>query len=94
MPGHKEAENFYFAQTMEENLVINDRYIRINNYKNKSEFNEAAQRGRIRVVSDASYAYTQNQEVALATWVMETRSKKVRLEGSGLIYTEQKSYYG
>ena len=79
---------------MEENLVINDKYISINNYDNKKEFNEAAQRGKIRVVSNASYAYTQNQEMSLVARDMKTRSKRERWEGSGLIYAEQKSSHG
>ena len=45
-------------------------------------------------MSKNSYAYTQNQEVALAAWVMETRFKKERWEGSGLLYAEQNLSYG
>ena len=33
---------------------------------NKIKFNDTAQKGRIRVASDSSYAYTQNQDVASA----------------------------
>lgn len=45
-------------------------------------------------MSDASYAYTQNQDVVSASWVMETRSRKERWEGSGLINAKQNSSYG
>ena len=58
MQGFTKAENSYFTQTKENNLVINDKYINIDNYENRIQFNEAAQKVRIRVVSDASYAYT------------------------------------
>ena len=76
MQGFNTAENAYFTQKEKHNTVLNDRYIKINHYENKIQFNEAAQNGKKRVVSDASYAYTLNQEVASAAWVMETRSKK------------------
>ena len=75
MQGFTKAENSYFTQKKENNIVLNDKHIKIDHYENKNQFNEAAQKGRIRVVSDASYAYTLNQEVASAAWVMETRLK-------------------
>ena len=46
------------------------------------------------MVSDASYAYTLNQEVTSTAWVMETRSKKERWGGPGLIYAENNTSYG
>ena len=73
---------------------MNDKYIWINNYDRNKEFNEAAQKGKIRVGSDASYAYTQNSNVASAAWVTETISKKERRKGSGLIDAEKSSYGG
>ena len=94
MQGFNTAENTYLTQKEKHNTVLNERYIKINHYDNKLQFNEAAQKGRIRVVSDASYAYTLNQEVASAAWVMETRSKKERWGGSGLIYAENNTSYG
>ena len=94
MQGYNIAENTYYTYKEKPNTVLNDRYIKINHYDNTLQFNEAAQKGRIRVVSDASYAYTLNQEVASAAWVMETRSKKERCGGSGLIYAENNTSYG
>ena len=52
--------------------VINDRYIRTIYHDQKKEFNKEAQKGRIRVVSDTSYAYNQNQDIATAAWSKET----------------------
>ena len=74
--------------------VTNDRYIRINNYAKKREFNEAAQKGKIRVVSDAFCEYTKNQDVTSAGWIMEARPRKEKWEGPGLINAEQNSSYG
>ena len=76
MQGYREAEDSYFVKNVTTEKVINHRYIRINNYNKERKFNKAAQKGKIRVVSDVSYAYMQNQDVASAAWIMETRSRK------------------
>ena len=63
MQGYNKSEDSYFAQNVGKK-VINDRYIQIKNYDRKREFNKVSQKGEIRVVLDASYAYSQNQDVA------------------------------
>ena len=75
MQGYSKAEQVYYAPNGNKGKVINRRYIPINNYNRKKEFNEASQKVKIIVVVNTSYAYTQNQDVALVAWVMETRSK-------------------
>ena len=72
MQSFTKAENSYFTQKKENSIVINGKYIKIDNYENINQFNEAAQKDRIRVVSDASYDYTLNQQVVSAAWVMKS----------------------
>ena len=55
---------------------------------------EQYKKRRIRLVPDPSCAYTQNQDVAVEIWSMETRSQQERWEGSGLINTEKNLLYG
>ena len=42
LQGYREVEDLYFVQSMTTKKVINDRYIRANNYENKQEFNDIA----------------------------------------------------
>ena len=76
MQGYREARESYFVQNVTAKKAINDRYIRTNNYNNKQEFNDAAQKEKIRVVLDGLYAYMQNQDITSAAQSMETRSKR------------------
>ena len=64
---------------------MNDWYIKTNYWYHKNEFNKEAQKGQVRVVSDTTYAYNQNQDIATAAWSKETWSKQQKWEGTGLI---------
>ena len=54
MQGYIKADNSHRVKNRTKNKVINDRYIRVQNQDNKYDFNEAAQNGKIRVLSDTS----------------------------------------
>ena len=74
-----------------EKLVENDGFIKVSNIEYKYEFNQAARRGKIRVVADASFNREFSPEVAAAAWVIETKYCKYQWEGSGLMKAKNNS---
>ena len=66
----------------------NDKYIKIKNKDYRYEFNQAARKGNIRAIADASYNREFSSEVAEAAWVLGTKDGQLQWEGSGLMKAE------
>ena len=64
--------------------IINDAYIRISSVNHKLDLIQAASKGELRAVADASYTGTLNLTTSAAAWILESKSKIFSWEGSGI----------
>ena len=76
------------------NPIKNDKYISISSTSHKEALWEAARKGELRAVADASYSPMFSTTMAAAAWLMETKKQRFSWNGSGLCTAKYNSSYG
>ena len=84
MKGFGKYVTSYEKEEMLIHPIKNDKYISFSSTRNKEALWEAARKGELRAVADASYSPMFSTTMAAAAWLMETEKRRFSWNGSGL----------